>query len=142
MNELTIIEAEFEDIEKPSTPGIRRSPLPASPTQNAQISMSLDKWLEVDRTIHELYQLCEFAIWQRDQARNQGLTHSERADALEEHVALLTTRLHTWMERTIELEQQASQSAVEAQRLRGVAAEALSLSAFDRRRRRELLNGL
>lgn len=142
MSDLTVIEAEFDEIEKPASLGIRRSPLPTAPVSNAQISMPLDKWLEVDRTIHELYQLCEFAIWQRDQARNQELTHSERAEALEEHVALLTTRLHIWMERTIELEQQAAQSALEAEKLRGLAAEALSLGTFDRRRRRELLSNL
>lgn len=141
MSDLSIIDAEFEAVPE-SEHGIRRAPVASAPAKSSQVTMTLERWLEVDRTVHELYQLCEFAIWQRDQARNSELTQSERAEALEEHVALLSTRLHLWMEENIQLERKSHETELEVERMRRVAAEALSLGAFDRRRRKELLAAL
>lgn len=148
----TIIEAEFVEfthLDEPTedaqvqkfgepSQGIRRAPK----VKETAVTMPLERWLEVDRTLHELYQLCEFAIWQRDQANNRNESAEKRAQALEEHVALLSTRLHLWMEERMENDRENKEIREEAEHMRRVAAEALSLSVFDRKRRKELLDQL
>lgn len=130
----TPVEAEFVQ-----TSSIRRHPAGASDeTSGPRISMELERWLDLDRTMWELYNLVEIAIQQRDDARaDAGELDSERqvyAARLREwktYARSLEKRLHAAQFENLEL-------SFTVKRTAEVAQEAVALPAFARRRRREL----
>lgn len=137
------VDAEFVE-----STAIRRRPVGANSTApataetttpaGARITMTLDKWLDVDRKLWELYNLCEIAIAQRDDARSEaGEIDSERE--------LLMSRLREWKTYARKLEQRLHAAQIEnlelsftLKRSHDLAAEAIALPAFARGRRNEL----
>ncbi len=129
------VEAEFIE---PRT-AIRRAPAGGTPQPSrARISMDLERWLDVDRNLHELYNLVEIAIHQRDEAR------AETRD-VEELKELVTNRLREWKSYARSLETRLHEAQMEnmeltfaVRRTADVAEEALATSRFAKGRRKDL----
>lgn len=99
--------------------------------QKGRVSMALSDWLQVDRTMHELYTLVEVAIQQRDDARGGAETTAERAGEWEAYARELEAKLQAAHIENLELRH-------EAWRAHDLVDEALQLSPFGARRRRVL----
>jgi hypothetical protein len=104
--------------------------------------MSHERYLELDRTLHELYSLCEIAIAQRDDAR-------ARAESAESDRQLYASRLKEWKTYAAKLERRLHASQIEevqtahrAQRAVDLAEEAIRLGPFSRGRRQALAEKL
>lgn len=130
------VEAELVSEERGA---IRRAPAGASPgTANARITMDLDRWIDLDRKLHELYNLVEIAIMQRDEAR-EATENSESARQV------TGSRLREWKTYARSLERRLNESRMEnlelsfqIKRVADVAEQALALPSFSGTRRREL----
>ncbi len=150
--EIETIDAEFVDESpKEQKSMVRRQPqsVDVQPVQSAKITMELNQWLDVDRTLHELYGLCEVALGQRDMARTDNkrlkkakLRSDLRNEKLGNHVA-------EWKAYARKLEAMLHQSQLEllaqhheTQRVKVVAEEALTLGMFEGKRRKRLKNRL
>jgi len=130
------VDAEFVE----ETSSIRRAPSAGEMTggSGGRISMELADWLEVDHTLHELYNLVEIAILQRDEA----IAAREAAESKRE---VAGCRLIEWKTYARKLERRLQESQMEnlalmhrASRAADLADEALELGPFARRRRKEL----
>lgn len=149
--EIEAIDAEFVEEETVTPPSpravVRRAPqaVAVKPVASAKITMELDAWLDVDRTMHELYGLCDLALGQRDMARqdNKRLKKAKlRSDLRNEK---LGTRVAEWKSYARKLEAMLHQSQLEllaqhheTQRVKVVAEEALTLGMFEGKRRKRL----
>jgi hypothetical protein len=140
------LEAEF-------VPAIRRRPpVAARPAveraeetarrPGPRVSMALEDWLETDRKMWELYNLCEIAISQRDDARD----HIVKTDGQRD---LLASRLREWKTYARSLEKRLHAAQIEnielsvaLKRTHQVAAEAVALPAFSRKQRQNLRDRL
>lgn len=100
------VEAEFVEAS-----AIRRAPQGGTVEQgSARISMELSRWLELDHTLHELYNLVEIAIMQRDEARGASSDAEGRSELLaarlrewKTYARILEERLHTAQIENLEL---------------------------------------
>lgn len=129
-----VVEAEFVEAS-----AIRRAPQGASADSGrARISMDLERWVELDHTLHELYNLVEIAIMQRDEARGATSKAEETGD-------LLMARLREWKTYARVLEERLHAAQIEnleltfaVKRVGQIAEEALATPTFSRARRRKL----
>jgi hypothetical protein len=120
---------------------IRRAPAGASAAVSpraARITMELDQWLDLDRKLHELYNLVEIAIMQRDEAR-------EQTEQVESSRQVTASRLKEWKTYARSLERRINEARMEnlelsfqIKRTADVAEQALALPSFSGQRRREL----
>ena len=117
---------------------IRRAPSAEVKPAGAKISMSLNDWLDVDHKLWELYNRCEIAILQRDDAR----TESHDVELERE---LLAARLREWKAYARGLEKRLHQAQLDNLELTfglksvaEVAKEALAAPAFAQRQKRRL----
>jgi hypothetical protein len=128
---------------------IRRAPIHEEPVpaqlNGGRISMALDDWLHVDRTLHELRNLVEVAIMQRDDALQREETLRDEHVASEDDRDALIEHIHSWKKYAESLERKLRKSyltELEAEftirRLSDVAEESLLLGLFSGRRKREL----
>jgi hypothetical protein len=132
------------------SPGlIRRTPFHEDPVpaqlQGGRISMTLDDWLHVDRTLHELRNLVEIAIMQRDEAQATSQDLEDRQVAADDDRDSLLEHIRGWKKYAESLERKlrkAYLNELEAEftirRLSDVAEESLLLGLFSGRRKREL----
>lgn len=134
--------AEVVEVELVEASAIRRAPQGAEtmprPTARPRVSMDLDRWLSVDRQLHELYNLVEIAILQRDDAR-------EAADDAATMQQVIATRLREWKTYARSLEERLHESQMENLELScalkqsaQIAAEAIATPAFARGRKQQL----
>lgn len=153
------IDAIYEPTEGPEASMIRRSPQysdtgnidletidietrPVESNLGPRVSMSHASYLELDRTIHELYTLVEIAISQRDDALAS-------AQSAEEARELYSARLKEWKGYASKLERRLHATQIEelktahtAMRAIDIAEEALGLGVFDGKRREVLSSKL
>ncbi len=143
------IEAIWEPVEAPRASMIRRSPQtievepePVAEKVGPRVTMTHEQYLELDRTLHELYTLVEIAIAQRDEARAE-------AESAEGARDLYAARLREWKGYAAGLERRLHASQLEelrtahtAVRAMEIADEALSLGAFAGKRRERLSSKL
>ena len=107
--------------------------------------MTLDDWLHVDRTLHELRNLVEIAIMQRDQAQQaaQDEQHLRKADENERD--RLLENIHQWKDYAESLEKKLRQAYLREldsefmiRRLSDLTEESLLLGPFSAKRRKVL----
>lgn len=128
---------EIEIIEKGS---IRRAPMStdAKPV-GASVTMSLTDWVETDHKMWELYNLCELALHQRDEAR-------QALEARDLERELMGTRLKEWKTYARGLEKRLHRAQLRnvelVYGLRGiadVARQAITAPPFSGRLKQQLL---
>ncbi len=128
---------------------IRRVPINDEPVaarlQGGRISMTLDDWLHVDRTLHELRNLVEVAIMQRDQAQAVAQELRDQQTATEDDRESILDHLQSWRKYAESLEKKLRRAYLQEldaeftiRCLSDMAEESLLLGFFSRRRRREL----
>ena len=128
---------ELVEVELIEASAIRRAPAGAAATGRTaatpRVSMDLDRWLTVDRQLHELYNLVEIAILQRDDAR----VAADDAATMQQVIA---TRLREWKTYARSLEARLHESQLENLELScalkesaRIAAEAARYLEFARR---------
>lgn len=144
-NDDQTVDAIYEPTEGPDASMIRRSPQtididpsPVADPAGPRVTMSHEKYLELDRTVHELYTLVEIAIAQRDEAL-------ESARAADDARELYAARLKEWKGYASKLERRLHATQIEelktahaAMRALDLAEEALGLGIFDGKRKRAL----
>ncbi len=129
--EVEFIDADFEP--KPKSV-VKRKP------SAGQVSMPIEKWVSLDRKLHELYTYCEIASMQRDEARK--LTAEEMAKNLALAKDARDWKVYSELLEKKLLDAHAEIFAVELAntRLSDVADEALNLPILGRKKRKKELS--
>lgn len=124
---------------------IRRNPRSASSLQGGRVSMSLDDWLHMDRTLHELHTLVEVAIQQRDVATQEISTLRDIIASRDLAVDTMRQRLGEWKGFARRTEHRYFDALIENARLRHqlertqqIAQDSLNLGPFATKRKKEL----
>ncbi|GEM_PF-6471863 len=133
--EFEFIEAEFEPKAKKSL--IKRAP--ESGTSMGKISMPLEKWLEVDQKLHQLYNFCEIAVLQRDASKELCASELKKNNGLAKETRNWKIYSEKLEKKLLDAHAELFEASLQNTRLSDAADEALNLPLFGRKKRKKEL---